>query len=64
MSKSSSGGGGIGVIGIIGVIFVVLKIIGVQPVASWSWLWVLSPFWVPVVIGILVFIGVILALKR
>ncbi|MBA4344537.1 MAG: hypothetical protein C0423_20555 [Methylibium sp.] len=28
----------------IGVVLVLLKLLGVAPVAEWSWLWVLSPF--------------------
>ena len=31
---------------VVGIILVVLKSIGVQPVASWSWWLVLSPFWI------------------
>jgi hypothetical protein len=30
---------------LLAVIFVVLKIVGVAPVAAWSWIWVLSPLW-------------------
>jgi small Trp-rich protein len=45
MSEKSSSSGGIGVAGLLGVVFVTLKLIGIEPVASWSWLWVTSPFW-------------------
>ena len=31
---------------VVGIILIVLKSIGVQPVASWSWWLVLSPFWI------------------
>ena len=31
----------------LGLIFIVLKLLGV---ITWSWLWVLSPFWIPFVI--------------
>lgn len=34
---------GIGITGILGIIFIVLKLCGV---IKWSWLWVLSPFWI------------------
>lgn len=42
--------------GILGLIFVTLKLAGIGAVASWSWWWVLAPFWVPVALflGILV----------
>lgn len=36
--------GGIGCLSVIGLIFVVMKLLSVEPVASWSWWWVLSPF--------------------
>ncbi len=38
---------GIGLSGVLGVVFLVLKLTGV---IHWSWLWVLSPFWIPVAI--------------
>jgi len=42
MSNSSSSSG-IGVGGLLGVVFVTLKLCGV---INWSWVWVLSPFWI------------------
>lgn len=42
----------IGLINLLGLIFVTLKLAGVGVVASWSWWAVLSPFWVPVAIGV------------
>ena len=41
--------GGIGVAGLLGVAFILLKILAIQPVASWSWWWVTAPFWGPFV---------------
>ena len=43
----------IGFTGILTVAFVVLKLCGV---IKWSWLWVLSPIWISVVLWILGFI--------
>ena len=42
---------GTGVVGLLGVAFVILKLIGE---ISWSWWWVLAPFWGPfaLIIGI------------
>jgi hypothetical protein len=37
-------------LGVLGVIFIVLKLVGV---ITWSWLWVLCPFWVPIAIYII-----------
>lgn len=51
MSKeSSSSGGGIGLVGIIFIVFLVLKLTGTGMVANWSWWWVTSPLWIPLVI--------------
>ena len=36
--------------GILGLIFVTLKLAEIGAVATWSWVWVLSPFWLPVTI--------------
>ena len=41
MTSSSSG---IGFLGLLTVVFVVLKLIDK---IQWSWLWVLSPLWLP-----------------
>ena len=57
-SSSSSAGGGTSVAGLLGVLFVGLKLTNV---IAWSWWWVLSPFWIPfallIVIGIIAGIG-------
>lgn len=41
--------------GALGILFIGLKLAEVGVVATWSWLWVLSPFWIPIafVLGIL-----------
>ena len=46
--------GGIGFCGLLAIVFITLKLVGVAPVATWSWLWVLSPQWIPlaIVLGI------------
>lgn len=47
---------GIGFLGLLAIAFIVLKLVGV---ISWSWLWVLSPLWIPIVIallGVMVFV--------
>ena len=52
--------GGIGFAGLLGIVFIVLKLTGV---IAWSWLWVLSPIWMPISIGILcAIIGIALKL--
>lgn len=51
MSDSSTQSGGIGVCGLLLVIFITLKVCLVEPIAGWSWWWVFSPMWVPLVIA-------------
>lgn len=36
--------------GVLGLIFVTLKLAEIGVVATWSWWWVLSPFWIPLAI--------------
>lgn len=38
---------GLGVCDVLGIVFIVLKLVGV---ISWSWWWVLAPFWIPLAI--------------
>lgn len=47
-TKSS---GGINISGLLGIVFITLKLIGV---IDWSWLWVLSPFWIPILLVIII----------
>lgn len=49
MSTSSSSGGP-GLLTIVLVVLIVLKLAKVGDVAEWSWWWVLSPMWVPLVL--------------
>jgi uncharacterized membrane protein len=54
---------GIGCLTVIGIIFLVLKILSVEPIAHWSWIWVLSPFWIPTAIVISIFLIFIIISK-
>lgn len=38
--------------GILGLIFITLKLTGV---IAWSWVWVLAPFWIPIIFVIILF---------
>ncbi len=62
MSKESSSGSGIGIAGLLGVAFIVLKLC---KVITWSWLWVLCPFWawIPIVIVVLIGYGIYAIIK-
>jgi hypothetical protein len=51
-------GGGVSLATVLLVIFLVLKLTGL---VDWSWLWVLSPLWIPIAltVSILFIIGVV-----
>lgn len=52
--------GGIGVFDVVGIIFIVLKLGGI---IEWSWIWVLSPFWIGLCLAVLlIVVAVILGL--
>ena len=57
--KENNNSGGITFIGLLQIAFIILKIC---KVISWSWLWVLSPFWISTLIRIILII--IIALKK
>lgn len=44
-------GGGIDFFGALTIVFIVLKLC---KVISWSWLWVISPIWIPLAIAFIV----------
>lgn len=49
---------GVSVTGLLGVLFIGLKLTGY---ISWPWLWVLSPFWIPLLlVGLIVTIFALL----
>lgn len=52
-NQPSGGGknGGISFVGLLTLVFIVLKLC---KVIDWSWLWVLSPIWISIVIWILI----------
>lgn len=49
--------GGLGFFSVLGLIFIVLKLVGV---IDWPWIWVLSPFWIPVALVLAIVTIVIL----
>lgn len=52
---------GIGFSGLLLLILVCAKIFGIAPVASWSWVWVLAPLWIPLAIVFLVMVVILFA---
>lgn len=57
-SSTNNSGGGIGICGVLFIVFITLKLCNV---IDWSWWWVTSPLWIPVVgfVMVMVAIGVI-----
>ena len=59
-NKSNSGGGtSVGFCALLTLVFITLKLLGK---ITWSWLWVLSPMWIPIVI--IIAIAIIISCRR
>ena len=56
-NSSSSDSNGIGFVGLLTVLFIGLKLTNY---IAWSWLWVLSPIWISVVVAIFFIIGMVI----
>ena len=61
MSNSSSSSGGIGITGLLQVAFIVLKLLGK---IDWSWWWVFAPSWGGIVLIVLVYLGMLLFVRK
>lgn len=57
VNEGSSTSGGIGFAGALTLVFIVLKLC---KVINWSWIWVLSPIWISLIITIIIIIGFII----
>lgn len=51
MASTAAASGGVGFFGLLTILFIALKLMGY---IAWSWLWVLSPLWLPFAIGCVV----------
>ena len=49
--EATATNGGIGFTGLLTIVFIVLKL---TKVINWSWLWVLSPIWISIIIVLLI----------
>ena len=61
MSKKSNSKGGIGFAGLLTILFIALKLLGK---ISWSWIWVLAPTWIPIVIALIILIITLIVGKK
>jgi len=50
MSENNTSSGGTGFVGLLTIVFITLKLLGV---IAWTWLWVLSPIWIPLGLAIM-----------
>ena len=57
-SSSSASRTGIGFAGLLTIAFIVLRLTGF---IEWSWVWVLSPLWIPtaIILAVLLILGII-----
>lgn len=46
-AKNTAATGGVGFFGLLAILFIALKLLGITEVAEWSWVWVVSPLWLP-----------------
>lgn len=60
MKNKTARNGGMGFISVLTLIFIVLKLTNN---ISWSWIWVLSPIWISIVLILIIF-GIILIAGR
>ena len=61
MNNKNSSSGGLGLPAVLTIVFIVLKLVGV---INWSWLWVLSPLWIELILVALILIGVYFQIKQ
>ena len=52
-SNRNSSSSGIGICGVLTIVFVVLKLVDV---INWSWLWVLCPLWIDILLTVIVLV--------
>ena len=64
MEKKKATSNGLGLGTLLFLIFLTLKLAEVGQVANWSWWWVTSPLWIPLLLGvaILSIVGIITGL--
>jgi len=60
MKESKTTSGGIGFTGLLTIVFITLKLLGV---INWSWLWILSPIWINIILIVLVIITMVVISK-
>ena len=66
MENQKAASSGISLSTVLFLIFLVLKLAGIGQVATWSWWWVTSPLWIPIVlvVAILAVVGIIYGIAK
>lgn len=57
-NESKGASGGIGFVGLLTIVFITLKLLGK---ITWSWVWVLSPIWISIIIYVVIIIIALIA---
>lgn len=62
-AAARTGSGGVGFCGLLTIVFIVLKLTGV---INWSWVWVLAPIWIDLilVVVLLIIVGIFCYLSK
>ena len=60
-SNRNSNSSGIGICGVLTIVFVVLKLVGV---INWSWLLVLCPLWIEILLTVILLVIIAIKDKR
>ena len=59
--NKSTSSSGIGFFGLLAILFIALKLTGY---ITWSWLWVLAPIWIPLIIVVFILNIIFIALIK
>lgn len=59
--NNNGSSGGIGFIGLLTIVFIVLKLTGV---IAWSWVWVLAPLWIDLILVVIAVIACLVHYTR
>lgn len=50
-NKTNNNSGGVGFCGLLTIVFIALKLTNY---INWSWLWILAPTWIPILLGVII----------
>lgn len=59
--SSNRNSSSLGICEVLTIVFIVLKLVGV---INWSWLWVLCPLWIDILLAIIVLVVILIIDKR